>query len=815
VLSPFRFCPTLITITLLKKPLLTVAAACLCVFGTGDAIATAARAPQVQPLASADPAPSRAVLDRYCVTCHNKRTRAGGLSLDTADVAHVDVDPAIWEAVARKVRTRVMPPQGMPKPDDAQVATLTSWLTGELDRAGAAPNPGRPLLHRLNRAEYGNVIRDLLAVEVDARSLLPADDSAFGFDNNADLLNVSPSLLERYLAAADRVSATAVGDSTIATGSDTYTVRGDQSQSQQLDGLPLGTVGGIGVRHTFPLDGEYQFQVALMRTNLEAIRGLEHTHQLEIAIDGERVFLGAIGGEAEAGQTGAITEKSDATDARLRVRVKVKAGARLVTATFIRKIAENTNRLRPFLRSNAGTYDSTGRPHVKSLTVTGPFNATGPGDTPSRRRIFVCRPSTATASEEACARRILTALARRAYRRPVDESDVAPLLTFYREGRRDGTFERGVQLALRRLLASPTFVVRVEANPAALPVGAVYRVSDVELASRLSFFLWSSMPDDALLDAAASNRLHVPAVLEAQVRRMLADPKADAIVENFAGQWLHIRNLQNIAPNTDEFPDFDNDLRDGFRRETELFFRSVMREDRSVLDLMTADYTFVNERLAKHYGLPGVYGSQFRRVTLTDEARRGLLGKGSILLATSHADRTAPTLRGKWILENLLGTPPPKPPADVPPFEQTAGPTPRTIRERMEMHRANPQCASCHKTMDALGFTLENFNAVGAWRTRDAGFDVNAQGTMADGEATVGVAGLRAALLKRPDVFVETFTEKLMTYGLGRGLQYYDMPVLRGILRQAATDDNRFSAIVMGIVNSPAFQMRRKAGLVQ
>jgi hypothetical protein len=756
----------------------------------------------------ADSVPPRALLDKYCVTCHNQRARTGNLALDTVDVAHVAANPSVWEAVVRKLRTGAMPPQGMPRPDAAAAASLTSWLTDELDKAASVPNPGRPLLRRLNRAEYGNVVRDLLALDVDVRSLLPADDSAFGFDNNADLQVVSPSLLDRYLSAADRVSALAVGDPHTAPGSESYYTRGDQSQSQHLEGLPLGTVGGIGVRHTFPLDGEYQFQVALIRTNLEATRGLEQPHQIEIAIDGERVFLGTIGGDAEAGQTGTITEKSDATDARLRVRVRVKAGPRLVTATFVRKIGESTNRLRPFLRSNAGTYDSTGRPHVKSLTIAGPFDPTGPGDTPSRRRIFICHPTEA-ANEETCGRRILTTLARRAYRRPVSEDDMAPLLTFYRAGRRTGTFETGVQLALRRLLASPMFVFREEDDPIA--VGAVYRVNDVELASRLSFFLWSSMPDDALLDLAASNRLHAPAVLEAQVRRMLADPKAEALVENFAGQWLHIRNLQNIAPNTDEFPDFDNDLRDAFRSETELFFRSIMREDHNVLDLMTADYTFVNERLAKHYGLPGVYGSQFRRVTLADDARRGLLGKGSILLVTSHADRTAPTLRGKWILENLLGTPPPAPPGNVPPFEQTAGPTPRTIRERMEIHRANPACAGCHRSMDALGFTLENFNAVGAWRTRDAGLDVNAQGTMADGEAAVGVTGLRAALLKRPEVFVQTLTEKLMIYGLGRGLQYYDMPAVRAILRESASQDNRFSSIVLGIVKSTPFEMRRKA----
>jgi len=756
-----------------------------------------------------DPAATRAVLDKYCVTCHNQRLRTGDLALDAVDPANLSAAPGTWEDVVRKLRTGAMPPPGMPRPDDATVAGVIRSLTAALDRT-AAPNPGRPLLHRLNRAEYANVVRDLLAVEVDVKSLLPADDSAFGFDNNADLLVVSPSLLERYLSAADRVSALAIGDLATAPGSDTYYTRGDQSQSQHLDGLPLGTVGGIGVRHTFPLDAEYELHVALTRTNLEAIRGLEHQHLLEVTVDGERVFVGPIGGDAEAGQSGAITARSDATDARLKVRVPIKAGPRLVSAAFIRKIAENTNRLRPFLRSTAGTYDSTGRPHVKSLTVTGPFNPTGPGDTPSRRTVFVCRPTTA-AAEEPCARRILSTLARRAYRRPVDDRDLSPLLAFYRDGRTKGSFDNGVQLAVRRLLASPTFIFRVEEDPAAVAPGAAYRINDVELASRLSFFLWSSMPDDALLDLAVAGRLRQPAVLEAQVRRMLADPKANALVENFAGQWLHIRNLQNIAPNTDEFPDFDNDLRDAFRRETELFFASIVREDRDVLDLMTADYTFVNERLAKHYGVPNVYGSQFRRVALAEEARRGLLGKGSILLATSHADRTAPTLRGKWILENLLGAPPPAPPANVPPFEQTASAKPRTIRERLEIHRANPSCASCHRTMDGLGFTLENFNAVGAWRDREVGGAVNAEGAMTDGQRAVGVAGLRAALVKQPDVFVGTLTEKLMTYALGRGLQHYDMPVVRGIVHDAAPQGNRFSTLVMGIVKSAPFQMRRKS----
>ena len=788
---------------------LTQAALCFGLAVAASISPAAAPSPAQAPVRAASPAGARATLDRYCVTCHNARVRSGELALDSLDPSNVAAAPATWEKVVRKVRGGAMPPAGMPRPDDATAAALVTDLTAALDRAATA-NPGRPLLHRLNRAEYANVVRDLLALDVDVRTLLPADDSAFGFDNNADLLVVSPSLLDRYLTAADRVSALAVGDMTTEAGSDAFYTKGDQSQSQQQEGLPLGTVGGLGVRYTFPLDGEYELRVALTRTNLEAIRGLEHMHQLEISVDGERVFLADIGGEAENGQTGAITARSDATDARLHVRVPIKAGPRLVAATFIRKIAESTNRLRPFLRSNAGTYDATGRPHVKSLTIRGPFNATGPGDTPSRRRVFVCTPTTA-ASEEPCARRILTTLARRAYRRPVGERDLAPLFEFYRDGRKKGTFDTGIQLALRRLLASPTFIFRVEEDPAALAPGTPYRVNDVELASRLSFFLWSSMPDDTLLDLAAAGRLRQPAVLEAQVRRMLADPKAGALVENFAGQWLHVRNLQNIAPNTDEFPDFDNDLRDAFRRETELFFGSVVKEDRDVVDLMTADYTFVNERLAKHYGLSGIYGPQFRRVTLTDDARRGLLGKGSVLLATSHADRTAPTLRGKWILENLLGSPPPPPPPNVPPFEQTAGAKPRTIRERMEMHRANPACASCHRSMDALGFTLENFNAVGAWRTRDAGAAVNAEGTMADGQPAVGVTGLRAALMKHPDVFVQTLTEKLMTYGLGRGLQEYDMPVVRRVARDASAQGRKFSAFIMGIVTSPPFQMRRKS----
>jgi mono/diheme cytochrome c family protein len=749
-------------------------------------------------------------VDRYCAACHNSRTKAGELVLDGAPLADVAGSGELWERVVRRLRTRTMPPQGVPRPDDATYERLASWLERELDAAAAAkPNPGRPLIRRLNRTEYANAVRDLLALEIDAASLLPADDSAFGFDNISDLLTVSPVLLERYLVAADRISALAVGAATTP-GSDTYRVRGDRSQDQHIAGLPLGTVGGLVVNHVFPLDAEYDFSLELYRTNLEAIRGLEHPHQIEITVDGERVFLGTVGGDEALDASGSVTDRMDAIDARLRARVPVKAGPRAVGATFVRKIGAGTQRLRPFLRSSAGTYDSTGRPHIETLTVAGPFNATGPGDTPSRRQIFSCRPSK-TAEEEACARTIVSTLARRAFRRPVSDADLTRLLTFYRTGREKGSFDDGIQMALRRILASPSFVFRVETDPAGSAPGTIHRIGDVELASRLSFFLWSSIPDDALLEEAIKGGLRTPAVLERQVRRMLADPRSNALVQNFAGQWLHVRNLRNIVPNHDEFPDFDDTLREAFRLETELFFESIVREDRNVLDLLTADHTFVNERLAKHYGIPNVYGSHFRRVTMQQDARRGLLGKGSLLLVTSHADRTAPVLRGKWILENVLGTPPPPPPAVVPPLEAGSESQPRTLRARMEAHRANPACAGCHKIMDPLGFAMENFDAVGSWRTREAGLPIDASGQLADGRSIDGVVSLREALVERSDVFFGTLAEKLLTYALGRGLQHYDMPVVREIVREASREDHRFSAYILQVVSSAPFQMRTAA----
>jgi mono/diheme cytochrome c family protein len=752
----------------------------------------------------------REVLDTYCVTCHNQRLKTADLTLETVDLSRPAEHAEQLEKVVRKLRVGTMPPQGARRPDRATVDALVAWLEGELDRAaGPKPNPGHPVLGRLNRAEYANAVHDLLALDLDVAALLPPDDSSYGFDNIADVLGVSPVLLDSYLSAADRISALAVGDPEIGPGAVIYRVRHDLSQDQHVEGLPLGTSGGVLVRHTFPLDGEYVFQVKLFRSNLESVRGLEYAQQLEILVDGERVHLAPLGGDAEfSAAVENPTLAGDVVDARMKVRVAVKAGPRDVGVDFIQKRAEGTRRLQPYLRSSADTFDSTGRPHVERLTIIGPFNATGPGETPSRRRIFVCRPASRSA-EEPCARRILATLARRAYRRAATDAEIADLMGFYRRGRGKGIFDKGVQMALRRVLASPKFVLRAERNRPDVPPGVAYRISDVELASRLSFFLWSSIPDDELLRVAAEGRLRNPVVLEQQARRMLADRKASALVANFAGQWLQLRNLRRIVPNSNEFPDFDDNLRQALLREADLFFESIIREDRSVLDLLTADYTFVNERLARHYGIPNMYGTHFRRVTLGDDARKGVLGKGAILTVTSHTDRTSPVVRGKWLLENLLGTPPPPPPANVPPLkENEPGKKPRTLREQMEEHRKNTVCANCHKLMDPLGFALENFDAVGAWRMQDAGNPSDASGKIADGTTLDGVVTLRQALLARPDVFVGTFIERLLTYALGRGLSYHDMPIVRRIDRQAARHDHKFSAIILGIVTSVPFQMR-------
>src|SRR5262245_12391491 len=762
--------------------------------------------------ASSVAASHQAVVNQYCVTCHNARMKTGGLVLEGLDLADTASNAEALEKVGRKLRAGVMPPKGAPRPNEVTLNGLIAWLETELDRAATAePNPGRPLLHRLNRAEYANAIRDLLALDVDVAALLPPDDAGHGFDNMADLLGVSPVLLEAYLSAATEISALALGDPETGLNVETYRVPPDLSQNQHIEGLPIGTVGGLMVNHLAPLDGEYIIKVKLNRSNLGGTRGLENPHQLEITVDGERVLIEQVGGDADlAASLENPTIGGDAIDARLQVRMPLKAGARAIGAAFVQKSAtRGTRRLQLFLRSTFDAKDSTGDPHIDTLTVTGPFNPAGPGNTASRQQVLVCRPTTA-ADEEPCARKILSRLAYRAYRGQMIDADVGRLMDFFRAGRRVG-FETGLQRGLERILASPKFVFQAEHNPAPDVPGSVYRISDFELASRLSFFLWSSIPDDDLLETARRGKLRTPAVLERQVRRMLSDERAQALVSNFAGQWLQLRNLGSAQPNSYAFPDFDDNLRRALYRETELFLESILREDRSVVDLLTADYTFLNERLARHYGIPYVYGSHFRRVALTDDTRKGLLGKGAILTVTSHSDRTSPVVRGKWVLENLIGTPPPPPPPDIPALKGNEdGKAPRSMREQVEEHRRNPPRAGCHRLMDPIGFALENFDAVGAWRTRDAGVPIDTSGELADGTKVTGAVTLRQALVNRSEVFVQTMTEKLFTYALGRGLDHRDMPVVRAIVRGSAPQNYRVSSIVLGIVASNPFQMRTK-----
>jgi mono/diheme cytochrome c family protein len=767
--------------------------------------------------ASLDISQSSSLINQYCATCHSTRLKTAGLVLENADLTAIAEHNDVWEKVVRKLRTGAMPPAGARRPDAASYDGLAASLEGALDRAAAAhPNPGRPGPHRMNRAEYANAIRDLLALDLgDVASLLPPDDSSFGFDNIADVLGFSSVLLERYVGAAERLSALAVGDTEIAPGSDTFILRQDYSQDQHVEGQPLGTIGGTVVRYTFPLDAEYDLRASLVRTNVDQTRGLEYPHDVEFTIDGERVSIIRLGGDA-AGDTSTDNastlglSKSDQYDSQLKTRVSVTAGPHLVGVAFVlRGLVQNTRRMQPY-RSSFDSFDATGLPHIRTLSVTGPFNTRGTGDTPSRRRIFVCRPTT-PASEAACATRIISTLARRAYRQPASAADMNRLMEFYKAGRREGSFDTGIQRALYRILASPKFVVRVEPDPPGVPAGTALRIGDYDLASRLSFFLWSSIPDDQLLELAARGRLHDRAVLAQQVRRMLADPRSSSLVSNFAGQWLQLRNLKNAVPDNDLFPEFDDNLRQSLARETELLFESIMREDRSVLDLLTADYTFVNERLAKHYQIPFVYGSQFRRVPVSDEARKGILGHGSILTITSNPNRTSPVVRGKWVLSTLLGAPPPAPPANVPPLKENSERTkPLTMREAMEEHRQNAVCASCHKTMDPLGFALENFDAVGVWRNTEAGGPIDASGVFIDGSRLNGVVSLRRAVLDRPNVFVGTMAEKLLTYGLGRGLGPDDMPAVRQIVRESAQDNYRFASVITAIVTSTPFEMRLK-----
>ena len=752
---------------------------------------------------------------KYCDSCHNDKSRTGGLSLEHADLTDVPQGAETWEKVIRKLRVGMMPPPGMPRPAGAQLDDLAAYLETALDRSAAErPRPGRTAMHRLNRAEYANAIRDLLAVDIDAAAWLPPDDESSGFDNIADVLTVSPSLMERYLSASWNISRLAVGNLNIAPSTAVYRVRPDLSQDQHVEGLPPGTRGGILVRHNFPLDGEYVIRLRLWRNTFDLMRGMEDPHDIEIAMDGQRLSLVTAGGREQflkmAENPG--TFGTD-LDQRLTVKIPVKAGTHELWATTVLKShAVRDDLIKPFLRTTVDGLDIMGDPSVDRLTIDGPYAATGSGETASRQKIFVCQP-TGSADEEACATRILSSLARAAYRRPVDKTTVETLIGFYRQGRAgvngSSAFDRGIESALQFILASPEFLVRFEGDPPGRASNVAYRLDDLALASRLSFFLWSSLPDDQLLTLASQNKLKDPAVLEQQVKRMLGDARSKALVTNFAEQWLHLRNLKSSSPDLAAFPDFDDNLRQAMKEETSLFFDSIVREDRSVLDLLNADYTFVNERLARHYGIPKVYGSQFRRVTIADEARRGLLGQASVLTVTSYPNRTSPVERGKWILTNLLGVPPQPPPPNVPALEETsADGKVLSLRERMERHRANPVCAGCHKVMDPIGFALESFDGVGRWRNTEEGAVINTSGTLFNGAEVEGIVGLRRSLVARPEIFVGVMTEKMLTYALGRGLEYYDMPAVRKIVRDGRSQGFRLSAMVLGIVGSTPFQMK-------
>ncbi len=755
----------------------------------------------------------RATLDKYCVTCHNERANTAGLTLDNLNLTDVPSHAETWEKVIRKLRAGMMPPAGMPRPDHATSDGLASWLEREIDRAAAAaPNPGtKAPFHRLNRAEYQNVIRDLLDLEVDVRDLLPPDDASYGFDNIGGVLKINQPLMERYLSAARRISRIAIGSADAPATSLTVRLRPDLPQFDRVEGLPFGTRGGTVIRHTFPLDADYEIKLQLGAGTAPGPR------QLELNLDGERVRVFTITPPVRGRGQAADPDSEPGDNASLMVRIPVKAGPREIAATFIRAAGavEIEGSRTPFRRPGpfheGNQLMPVTEPFLSGLTITGPFNSRGAGDTPSRRRILVCQPS-GQVDEERCARTILTTLVRRAFRRPVSDADVQPMLTFFNANRQEG-FDAGIELALRRLLVHPEFLYRIETPPQDLAPGRNYRVSDLELASRLSFFLWSSLPDDELLNAAVKGQLRNAEALDRQVRRMLADPRSEAFVANFAGQWLYLRNLEAIEPESFLFPDFEDSLRQSMRRETELFFQSILRENRSALDLLTADYTFVNERLARHYGMPNVYGSRFRRVTVADEHRRGLLGQASILFATSRPNRTSPVLRGKWILTNILGVTPPDPPPNIPAFEEKSNVTQAvsSVRERLARHRANPACASCHSMIDPPGFALENFDAIGRWRDVDESAQVvDTSGMLPDGTKFNGVGELRAALLNPPTRFVTTLTEKLFTYALGRGLEYYDAPAVRKVVRDTADDDYRFASLIVEIVKSLPFQSNRK-----
>jgi hypothetical protein len=772
-------------------------------------------------------ASDRKLLSQYCVGCHNALLKTGGLSLEArdSDIATAGANAALWERVVRKLRTRQMPPAGLPRPDRASSDAFLSRLEDSLDKtAAAAPNPGRPTVHRLNRTEYANSIHDLLTLDIDGRALLPADDTdQHGFDNNSEVLSISPALLERYLSAARKVSRLALGRLT-APAIDTYElskllIQDDRSSER----LPFGSRGGFAIRHYFPTDGEYSLKIRLQKTLYSAVRGLADPHTLEVRLDRERIKTFTVGGARvvppPASFAGTISwnqewEKySTQADAGLEFRLPVKAGTRTVGVSFVKQSWEPEGVLQP--RRSGWGYETDemydGSPGVESLTIEGPFAAPGAGDTPSRRKIFVCQPK-GISDERACAKTVLTTLAHRAYRRSLAPADIDTLLGFYDSGRHEGGFEAGIEIALERVLVSPDFLFRIELDPNNVAAGKPYQITEAELASRLSFFLWSGPPDDDLLAAAEHGRLRKPGELERQLKRMVADPRSSALVENFAAQWLQLHDIRSAIPDPDLYPEFDENLREAFRRETELFIESQLREDRGVMELLSAKYTFVNERLARHYGIPNVYGSRYRRVTLENpEQRGGLLGQGSILTLTSYPNRTSPVLRGKWLLENILGTPPPAPPPNVPALPDK-GPDGRrqSVRERLEEHRKNPACASCHALMDPLGFALENFDAIGTWRAKDeAGSPIDTSSSLPGDPGFRGLAGLRTLLLQRREQFVDTVAERLLSFALGRGVEYYDRPALRKITRDAKANDYRWSTLILEIVQSVPFQMRR------
>jgi len=762
--------------------------------------------------AAAVPVPSshRALLDTYCVTCHNQRARTASLAFDTMDLARIDDAAEVWEKVVRKLRGGMMPPPGARRPDQAAVDGLVTWLERSLDEVSArSPNPGRVALHRLNRAEYAAAIEDLLALRIDASALLPQDDEADGFDNVASVLTVSPSFLDQYIAAARGDDTRAIGNASPRPVSATYRPARGTDQTGRVEGLPLGTRGGLVIEHLFPADGQYKLNVGGLAT-AGYVRGMEYRHTLIATVDGVRVFSAELGGEEDLKAIDQLQAPAVAAiNGRFKdIPITVSAGPHQIGVTFIaRSYAESDEVL--FAFKPAGGEERI--PNVASLEIVGPFEPSGVSDTPSRQRIFVCRPSAAL-DEVKCAATIFSTFARRAFRRPVDDDDVAAPLAFFRATRETGDFDTAIRDGLTTILASPKFLFRAERLPENAAPGSAYRISQLDLASRLAFFLTGRPPDDELIQMAEHEKLSDAAVLDSQVSRLLADPNSSTLVTRFAFQWLRVRAIDNIDPDAILFPSFDDGLRTAFKREIEMFVESVFREDRSVLELLTADYTFVNERLALHYGIPNVRGERFRRVTLADPNRWGLLGKGSVLLATSYPNRTAPVLRGAWILENVLGTPPAAPPPDVEGFkENKEGEKPRSVREIMEQHRARASCNACHGVMDPLGFALENFDATGEWRTKDryAGSSIDASGTLVDGTPLAGPVDLRNALMRRPEQFAQTLTEKLMTYALGRSVEYYDMPAVRSIVREAARQNYRFSSIVRGIVRSAPFQMRK------